>query len=62
MSEICVTSGWASVIFPSHNSLTFSGKESSGLDKQAGAKAVLIGESLVKQEDIEAAVTTLFAA
>ncbi len=29
--------------------------------QQAGAKAVLIGESLVKQEDIEAAVTTLFA-
>ncbi len=28
--------------------------------KQAGAKAVLIGESLVKQADIEAAVTNLF--
>ncbi|GAB4540730.1 MAG: indole-3-glycerol phosphate synthase TrpC [Pleurocapsa sp.] len=29
--------------------------------KQAGAKAVLIGESLVKQENIEQAVTNLFA-
>ena len=29
--------------------------------KQAGAKAVLIGESLVKQQDIEQAVSNLFA-
>ena len=29
--------------------------------KQAGAKAVLIGESLVKQQDIEGAITNLFA-
>ena len=29
--------------------------------RQAGAKAVLIGESLVKQQDIEGAITTLFA-
>ena len=29
--------------------------------RQAGAKAVLIGESLVKQQDIEGAITTLFS-